>query len=83
METHLASGRVQAAACQVCAVLSRNHSIGAVRVSAASVIKRVVAAMRANAQTLVVQEQGCRALGNLACNADNKVKIADAGGVEA
>ena len=42
----------------------------------------MVAAMRAHAGSAGVQEQACRALLNLACNADNS-SIAAAGGIEA
>ena len=39
--------------------------------------------MKQYKQNAGVQEQGCEALGNLALNAENQVKIAEAGGIEA
>jgi hypothetical protein len=37
--------------------------------------------MRGHPESKEVQERGCRALGNLAVNADNEVKVAAEGGI--
>ena len=46
-------------------------------------IDAVLKDMRQHPEDAKVQEKGCKALGSLAVNADNKVKIRAEGGVEA
>ena len=46
-------------------------------------IDAVIKDMRQHPEDAKVQEKGCKALANLAVNADNRVKIGAGGGVEA
>ena len=48
----------------------------------AGAIEAVVAAMRAHGSNAEVQKQGCWALENMACDAENKVKAGSAGAIE-
>ena len=49
-------------------------------IAAAGGIQRILAAMKKHEKTqAAVAEHGCGALGNLAFNADNQVKIVEAG----
>jgi len=53
-------------------------------VTGGAVIEAVVAAMEAHGGSAAVQEQGCRALGNLACDSPaNQARAAKAGAIEA
>ena len=59
-----------------------NHDNGKVKILGAGGIDVILEAMKAHLTIAEVQEDGCRALGNLASNNDNgKVKIVGAGSI--
>ena len=83
MATMLADEPVQAAGCTFLADFHRKtnrHSTD--KLTTLQEINVIVAALHAHRSSVDVQHQGCRALLNITCNDNNKVRVAKRDGIE-
>jgi len=72
---------VQEEGCLALSNIANGNAYNQRAIAAHGGISVVVSAMKAHSGHVGIQDSGCRALANLAANADNTIAIAAAGGI--